>query len=139
MKLQALPSRWWAASARCCRRDQLLGRARLAPVGHVGIGDVGGRRHRHLGADRRELLHQLDIAQIERHAGVDVGIADLDHVGASKASPSCTSASIARRRASPSPPSSIALVGRELHARPSLPRSFAIRGAALAFCRTREP
>ena len=76
MKVQALP-------ILCCgtllQTRERLGGAGFAPIDGIGIGDVDRGRHRHAGALFRQLLHQLDVFEIERHAGMDVGIADLDH------------------------------------------------------------
>ena len=59
--------------------DELLRRAGLLPVDGVGVGDVDRCRHGHLRVLPGQLLDQLDVLEIERHAGVDMGIADLDH------------------------------------------------------------
>ena len=59
--------------------DELLRRAGLLPVDGVGVGDVDRCRHGHLRVLAGQPLDQLDVLEIERHAGVDVGIADLDH------------------------------------------------------------
>ena len=56
-----------------------FGRARRAPVHRVGVGDVDRGGHGHARVDGGELLHQLDVLEVERHAGVDVRVADLDH------------------------------------------------------------
>ena len=49
------------------------------PVHRIGVGDIDRGRHRHLGAEFGQFLHQFDVFEIERHAGMDMRIADLDH------------------------------------------------------------
>ena len=57
-----------------------LGGSRLLPVLGIGIGHVDRRGHGDDRTERREVLDQLDIVQVERHARMHMRIPDLDHV-----------------------------------------------------------
>ena len=101
--------------------DELLRCAGLLPVDSVGVGNVDRCRHRHLRVLPGQPLNQLDVLEIERHAGVNMGIADLDHAGAPYARPSWTRPSSASFLAGPWRPASISSstlvrIMRELYA-----------------------
>lgn len=59
--------------------DELFWGAGLLPVDGVGVGDVYRCRYGHHRILIGEALDQLDILEVERHAGMDMRIADLDH------------------------------------------------------------
>ena len=59
---------------------QILRRLGGPPVLDIRIGDIDGGGDRDLGAERHEILYQLEVVHIHRQARIDMGIADGHHL-----------------------------------------------------------